>query len=93
MELELHELPQEYCDREEKNRKFTYHTSKNEFVFYLFDKRKDVSILDKLKVFDKLYEKYNLKSSNWTKFSGGYLPPENVIFDSTFGIRIIKLQK
>ena len=42
MEVELHELAQKYCDKEEKNRKFTYSFGKSNFIFDFFAKREDI---------------------------------------------------
>lgn len=48
-DFKLYELPQEYSDLEDNIRKFTYSLGKNDFIFYLFAKKKDVSIFDELK--------------------------------------------
>ena len=42
MEVELDELPQKYCNKEKKNRKFTYSFGKSDFIFDFFAKRKDI---------------------------------------------------
>lgn len=70
MEIELHDLLQEYCNTDFKNRNFTYSVAQIKVIFYLFGKKK-ISIFEELEVFDKLYGKYGLKSKGWSKFSAG----------------------
>ena len=45
MEIDLLDIVQEYCDMEEKNRKFTYFVGKKDFVFYLFGKKQKLIYL------------------------------------------------
>ena len=93
MEIDLLDLSQEYCDMQEINRKFTYSFEKNYFIFYLFGKKKEIDLFDDLKVFDKLHGKYKLKSYGWSRFLAGYIPQQNVNFDSSFVFRIIKIEQ
>ena len=44
MEIELHDLLQEYCNIDFKNRKFTYSVAQSKFIFYLFGKKKSFDI-------------------------------------------------
>ena len=44
MEIELHDLLQEYCTIDFKNRKFTYSVAQSKFIFYLFGKKKSFDI-------------------------------------------------
>ena len=50
MEIDLLDIVQEYCDMEEKNRKFTYFVRKKRFCFLFVWKKTEINIFNKLKI-------------------------------------------